>query len=59
MKKKLFLAFVFASLGISLFVACKKESNDGISVGYKEEKGTGANPNVSSTTGSTTAATTT
>jgi hypothetical protein len=59
MKKKLFVALVFAFLGISLFVACKKESNDGISVGYKEEKGTGANPNISSTNGSTTAATTT
>jgi len=59
MKKKLFVALVFASLGASLFVACKKEKLEGTGVGYKEEKGTGANPNISSTTGSTTAATTT
>lgn len=57
MKKKLFVALAFVSLSLGLFVACKKESNDGISVGYKEEKGTGNNPNVASSTGSTAATT--
>ena len=44
MKKKLFITVLFVVLGFAVFIACKKESNTGTSVGYKEEKGTGNNP---------------
>lgn len=59
MKKKIFVALLFASLGLGIFVACKKESNDGISVGYKDEKGsTGNNPYPNGNTSSTASAAT-
>jgi hypothetical protein len=45
MKKKLFFVFVCLAFAATVFVACKKESNDGASVGYAQDKGSGANPN--------------
>lgn len=57
MKKKLFLATAFIALLACVFVACKKEDNSGVAPGYKQDLGTGNNPNASSTTGSTTTAT--
>lgn len=41
----MFLSVMFFALAAALFIACKKESNDGTSVGYAQDKGTGANPN--------------
>ncbi|HEY1039654.1 MAG TPA: hypothetical protein VGF30_09635 [Bacteroidia bacterium] len=58
MKKKLFLAAAFLALASVVFVACKKEDNSGVSVGYSQDKGTGNNPNASSTGSTTTASTT-
>lgn len=49
MKKKLFLALVFAAFASTLFVACHKDSYDGTSVGYAQDEGTGANPTTSTT----------
>jgi hypothetical protein len=45
MKKKLFFVFVCLAFAAAVFVACKKESNDGESVGYSQDKGSGDNPN--------------
>lgn len=45
MKKKIFLVAVFVAFAATVFMACKKESNDGVAVGYSQDKGTGNNPN--------------
>ncbi|MDP2385382.1 MAG: hypothetical protein Q8M29_03350 [Bacteroidota bacterium] len=58
MKKKLFLAVTFLALAACLFVACKKEDDSAIAPGYSQDKGTGGNPNASSTGTTTTASTT-
>lgn len=60
MKKKLFVGFTFIVLAISLVIACKKEDDGALRVGYADEQGTGGNPDntTAGTTGSTFGSTT-
>jgi hypothetical protein len=44
MKKKLFVGLTFIALTVLLVIACKKEDDSALRVGYADEVGTGANP---------------
>ncbi len=55
MKKKLFVGLTFIALTVLLVIACKKEDDGALRVGYADEVGTGANPDntTAASTGST------
>ncbi|HEY1039844.1 MAG TPA: hypothetical protein VGF30_10590 [Bacteroidia bacterium] len=60
MKRKLFVIFSFVLLSSLVFIACNKDDQDGLTVGFADQQGTGNNPdNTSSATngGATTSTT--
>jgi len=59
MKKLILSTFAIAILGSIIFISCKsKNSNDSITPTYKDEGGTGGNPNITNVTTTGTVATT-
>ena len=58
MKKKLFVIFSFVLLSSLIFIACSTDDQDGLTVGFSNQNGTGGNPDNTSagttTSGSTT-----
>lgn len=60
MKKKLFVFFSFVLLASLVFISCNTDEQDGLTVGFANESGTGGNPDNTSagTTGGGTTSTT-
>src|ERR1700752_4246001 len=58
MKRKLFVIFSFVLLSSLIFIACNTDDQDGLTVGFSKQNGTGGNPDNTSagttTSGSTT-----